>query len=121
MRQKIGQILGLTNDPNFFFTFGIRSKVVERNGKREFISYFDNPRLKCKDEISDIRKYRFPELSWFDFNYYRNILSETDYIPYTQIQKLDDYFLGTLLYSSVFMISGYLRGMEIFTGRPGIQ
>jgi uroporphyrinogen decarboxylase len=108
-----GPDFGTYNDPNFFFTFGIRSKVVERNGKREFISYFDAPRLKDKNEISDIKNYKFPDSSWFDFNYYKNILSETGYIPYTEIKRLDNYFLGTLLYSSIFMISGYLRGMEI--------
>ena len=106
-----GPDFGTYNDPNFFFTFGIRSKVVERNGKREFISYFDDPRLKGKNEISDIKNYKFPDESWFDFNYYKNILSETGLCPYTEIKRLDDYFLGTLLYSSIFMISAYLRDM----------
>ena len=108
----IGPDFGTYNDPNFFFTFGIHSKAVERNGKREFISYFDDPRLKGKDKISDIKKYKFPDESWFDFNYYKNILSEEDYVSFKEIKKLDDYFLGTLLYSSIFMISAYLRDMS---------
>jgi uroporphyrinogen decarboxylase len=101
------------HDPNFFFTFGIHSKVVEHNGRREFISYFDEPQLSGKNDISDIKSYNFPAPDWFDFNLYKNILTEVEiYIPYYSIKRLDDYFLGTLLYSSVFMISSYLRGME---------
>jgi uroporphyrinogen decarboxylase len=108
----IGTDYGTYQDPNFFFTFGINSKVIERDGKREAISYFDAPRLKEKDEISDIKEYHFPDKSWFDFHYYKNILSDTGYVHFEEIKKLDNYFLGTLLYSSIFMISSYLRGMS---------
>jgi len=101
------------HDPNFFYTFGIRSKVIEHNGKRDFISYFEEPRLKDKNEISDIKAYDFPSVDSFDFNLYRNILSEDEnYISPGLIKRSPAHFLGTLLYSSIFMISGYLRGME---------
>jgi len=100
-------------DPNFFFTFGIHSKVIEHNGKRDFISYFENPQLQDKNDISDIKSYNFPSSEWFDFNLYKNILTEDDfYISFNSIERSRKHFLGTLLYSSIFMISGYLRGME---------
>ena len=101
------------HDPNFFFTFGIHSKVIEFNGKRNFISYFENPQLLEKNDINDIKSYNFPSTEWFDFNLYKNILTEGDnYINHESIKRSGNHFLGTLLFSSVFMISSYLRGME---------
>jgi uroporphyrinogen decarboxylase len=107
----IGPDYGNYNDPNFFFTFGINSKVIEHGGKRDFISYFDEPRLKDKHDISDIRDYAFPDTGWFDFSFYRNILSDGDFLKVEDIREETEYFTGTLLYSSIFMISAYLREM----------
>jgi len=107
-----GPDFGTYEDPNFFYTFGINSKVTEFNGKRMYISYFDEPRLQNCETVNDIKEYSFPDPSWFDFNFYKNILSEVDYTPADDIVPREDVFLGTLLYSSIFMISSYLRGMS---------
>lgn len=106
-----GPDFGTYNDPNYFYTFGINSKVTELNGKRMYISYFDDPRLQHCATVRDIEDYSFPEPDWFDFTLYKNILSEQEYIPAGSFRARDDVFLGTLLYSSIFMISSYLRGM----------
>ena len=107
----IGPVNGKYNDPNFFFTFGINSKATEYLGKRAFISYFDDPPLYDLDKIEDLKKYNFPKADWYDFSLYKNILSESDYVPFNEIKRLEEFFLGTLLYSSIFMISSYMRDM----------
>ena len=104
---------------NRFDIWGIKPDEVFIGDERHVV-FSGSPPLSSKDEIADIEKYSFPQLSWFDFSIYKNNTEQINYknageqqeIKLSDLKKSDEYFQNASCLNILFMVSTYLRGME---------
>jgi uroporphyrinogen decarboxylase len=112
----IGPDLECIYDVDHFFVWGIKPIKNPSNGELEF---HHNSPLLGKDEMEDLRSYRFPEIEWFDFEHYRVVIDAPDQdirdhriVKLSEIDRSERFFLNTAMMNSIFMTSIFLRGIE---------
>jgi len=104
---------------NRFDVWGIKPFEIYTGDERNIV-FSKNPPLYSKDEITDLQKYEYPRIEWFDFSLYRNNTEQILYgsfkdqeaVKLSDLKKSDEYFLNTSCMNSIFMVSTYLRGMD---------
>lgn len=114
----IGPHFNAIYEPNHFFIWGIKPVKIEVAGDFEIVFHKDPPLYNYND-ISDLKKYEFPKVDWFNF---KNFIIVTEAInqEYNQqkeikrenIKNTDDYFLNAYYLNSIFMTSIFLRGID---------
>jgi uroporphyrinogen decarboxylase len=119
----VGPEFDCEHDKLYFFVFGINSKAVYDDEGRFFeFDFFHNPPLANATSVADIKKHRFPQPEWFDFNWYTTMITRksasgdakdaTEYISYKDIKPLEDHFSCTYFFNTIYIISSYIRTMD---------
>lgn len=114
----IGPDINTIYEPNHFFIWGIKPIAIEVGGTTDIVFHKDPP-LFDLNEVSDLKRYKFPKIEWFDFNNY-NVVTEAISQKYEDqkgirkkdIKKTDIFFSNTYYLNSIFMTSIFLRGMD---------
>ena len=104
---------------NRFDVWGIKPFEIITGNDRNIV-FSKNPPLYSKDEITDLQKYGYPKIEWFDFSLYRNNTEQISYLSHkdqktvrlSDLKKSEEYFLNTSCMNSIFMVSTYLRGID---------
>ena len=118
MPKYIGPAIDTLYEINHFFLWGIKPVEVRVAGTTDIV-FHKNPPLQDLDSVSDLLRYDYPNLDWFDFDTYKVVvdavnqtLEEQEEIRAQDIRRSDKHFLCTYTMNSIFMTSIFMRGID---------
>jgi uroporphyrinogen decarboxylase len=108
----------IERDHIYWFSWGIDNRVVQLSGYNSVMYGFKPPLAGC-DSVTELLKYDFPRIEWFDLSNYYSLATGPD-SKILAIKELDTLgtrqheFLCTGLNNSIFTMCGYLRNLQQF-------